>query len=160
MHPSDCRRDYAAYSAAAERARFEHHAGLSPHLELRPAEERYADLWTRESVEDFRLRFEQTSTQFETERARPRALAGAAALKYAERRVREVSEELRRCVESGSFEWNGARVSASEGPGLLAFEQDGARRRALTRRRLAWGSACDDLRAARLEALNDAARTL
>jgi hypothetical protein len=160
MHPSDYRRDYAAYSAAAERARFEHHAGLSPHLELRPAEERYADLWTRESVEDLRLRFEETSTQFETERAGLRALAGAAALKYAERRAREVSEELKRCVESGSFEWNGARVSASEVPGLLAVEHDATRRRELTRRRLDSVSACDDLRAARLEALNDAARTL
>jgi hypothetical protein len=38
MNPSDYRRDYAAYSAAAERARFEHHAGLSPRLDLRPTE--------------------------------------------------------------------------------------------------------------------------
>ena len=160
MDPSDYRRDYAAYSAAAERARFEHHAGLSPRLELRPAEERYADLWTREAVEDLRRRFDETPAQFETERAGLRALAGAAALKYAERHAREVSEELGRCAESGGFEWGGARVAASGVPGLLAAERDAARRRELTRRSFDSVRACDDLRAARLEALSDAARAL
>lgn len=160
MNPSDYRRDYAAYSAAAERARFEHHAGLSPRLELRPAEERYADLWTREAVADLRRRVEETNAQFETERAGLRALAGAAGLKYAERRACEVSEELGRCAESGGFEWGGARVAASEAEGLLAAERDAGRRRELTQRRLDAVRACDDLRAARLEALNDAAREL
>jgi hypothetical protein len=160
MDPSDYRRDYADYSAAAERARFEHHAGLSPRLELRPAEERYADLWTREAIGDLRRALDETPAQFETERAGLRALAGAAGLKYAEVRAREVSEELRRCAESGGFEWNGARVTARDVTGLLAAERDAARRRELTRRRLDAVRACDDLRAARLEALNDAAREL
>lgn len=160
MDPSDYRRDYAAYFAAAESARFEHHAGLSPRLELRPAEERYADLWTREAVADLRRRFDETPAQFETERAGLRALAGAAALKYAEVGAREVSEELGRCAASGGFEWNGARVAASAVPGLLAAERDAERRRELTRRSLDAVRACDDLCAARLEALNDAARAL
>jgi hypothetical protein len=160
MNPSDYRRDYAAYSAAAERARFEHHAGLSPRLELRPVEERYADLWTREAVEDLRRAFDETPAQFETPRAGLRALAGTAALKYAEWRAREVSEELRRCAESGGFEWGGERVAASEVSRLLASESDATRRRELTRRRLDAVCACDDLRAARLEALNEAAREL
>ena len=160
MNPSDYRRDYAAYSAAAQRARFEHHAGLSPRLELRPAEERYADLWTREAVEDLRRAREETPAQFETERAGLHALAGAAALKYAESRAREVSEELRRCAESGGFEWDGSRVAGRDVPGLLASERDAARRREQTRRRLDSVRACDDLRAARLEALSDAAREL
>jgi hypothetical protein len=160
MNPSDYRRDYAAYSAEAERARFEHRAGLSPRLELRPAEERYADLWTRDSVEDLRRALEETPAQFETGRAGLRALAGAAGLKYAESRAREVSEELRRCAESGWFEWGGARVSAPDVPGLLAAERDATRRRGLTRRSLDAVQACDDLRAARLEALDEAARAL
>lgn len=160
MNPSDYRRDYAAYSAAAERARFEHHAGLSPRLDLRPVEERYADLWTREAVEDLRRRVDETHAQFETERAGLRALAGAAGLKYAERQAREVSEELRRCAESVSFDWAGTRVTASEAAGLLAVERDATRRRELTRRWLDAVSACVDLRAARLEALSEAARGL
>ncbi|MFL6336128.1 MAG: hypothetical protein ACJ754_22700 [Pyrinomonadaceae bacterium] len=160
MNPSDYRRDYVAYCAATERARFEHCAGLSPRLELRPAEERYADLWTREAFEDLRRAFDEAPAQFETERAGLRALAGAAALQYAERRAREVSEELRRCSESGGFEWGGARVNASEVSGLLASEREATRRSELTRRRLDAVSACDDLRAARLEALSEAGREL
>ena len=120
MNPSDYRRDYAAYSAAAERARFDHHAGLSPRPELRPAEERYSDLWTREAVGDLRRAFDETPEEFETERAGLRALAGAAGLKYAGRRAREVSEELGRCAEAGGFEWDGRRAAASEAAGLLA----------------------------------------
>ncbi|HEX8338368.1 MAG TPA: hypothetical protein VF621_16740, partial [Pyrinomonadaceae bacterium] len=160
MNPSDYRRDYAAYCAATERARFEHHAGLSPRLELRPAEERYADLWRREAFEDLRRHIDETPAEYETERAGLRALAGAAGLKYAERRAREVSEELGRCEESGGVEWDGRRVAASEALALLAAERDAGRRRELTRRRLDAVRACDDLRAARLEALNDAAREL
>jgi hypothetical protein len=160
MDPSDYRRDYAAYFAAAVRARAEYHAGLTARPELRPAEERYAELWTREAFGELRRRTEETPAQFETERAGLRALAHAAALKYAEWHAREVSEELRRCAESGGFEWDGARVSASEAPGLLAAERDAARRRELSRRRLGAVRACDDLRAARLEALGEAARAL
>jgi hypothetical protein len=160
MNPSDYRRDYIAYRSAIARARFEHHAGLSAQPDLRPIEERYADLWTREAVEDLRRAFEETHAQFETERAGLRALAGAAVVGHAEAGAREVTDELRRCAESSEVEWDGARLSASEAPHLLAAERDAARRRELTRRWLDAVRACDDLRASRLEALDDAARTL
>ena len=81
MNPSDYRYDYAAYRSAVERERFERHAGVSPHLNLRPTEERYAELWTREVIEDLRRAREETPAQFETERAGLRALAGAAQVK-------------------------------------------------------------------------------
>lgn len=160
MNPGDYRRDYAAYRSAVESARFEHHAGLSPAPDTRPAEERYADLWTREAFADLRRAFDETPEQFETARAGLFALAGAAAFGYAEAHAREVSEELRRCAEAGAFDWGGARVSASESPRLLTVETDAARRGELARRWLDAVGACDDLRAARLEALNEAARAL
>jgi hypothetical protein len=160
MNPGDYRRDYAACRSAVELARFEHHAGLTDALDLRPFEERYADLWTREAFADLRRAFDETPAQFETERAALRALAGAAAKGHAEVRAREVSEELRRCAESGTFDWDGARVKAPEAPRLLAAEADAARRRELARRRLDAVGACDDLRAARLEALGEAVGAL
>ena len=160
MNPGDYRRDYAAYRSAVELARFEHHAGLSSSPRLRPAEERYADLWTREAFAELRRAHEETPAQFETERAGLRALSGAAALGYAEASAREVSEELRRCEESAAFEWTGARLSSSEAARRLADERDAARRRELSRRRLDALRPCEDLRAARLEALGDAARAL
>jgi hypothetical protein len=160
MNPADYRRDYAAYRSAVELARFEHHAGLSPAPDTRPAEERYADLWTREAFADLRRAFDETPRQFETARAGLSALAGAAAFGYAETQAREVSEELGRCAEAGTFDWGGARVRASESPRLLAAETDAARRGEIARRWLDAVGACDDLRAARLEALGEAARAL
>ncbi|HEX8352687.1 MAG TPA: hypothetical protein VF611_07305 [Pyrinomonadaceae bacterium] len=160
MNPGDYRRDYAAYRSAVELARFEHHAGLTAALDLRPAAERYADLLTRDSFTDLRRAFDETPPEFETERAGLRALAGAAAVGHAEVRAREVSEELGRCAEAGAFDWGGGRVKASESTRLLAAEADAARRVELTRRWLDAVRACDDLRAARLEALGEAARSL
>jgi hypothetical protein len=160
MNPSDYRRDYAAYRSWIERARFEHHAGLTPRLELRPAEERYSDLWTHESIADLRRAFDDAPEHFETERAALRALAGMAMVGHVEASASEVSDELRRFEESSVFEWDGARVTASEAARLSATERDAARRRELTRRRLDALQACEDLRAARLEAKVGAARSL
>src|SRR2546423_13318282 len=160
MNPSDYRRDYAAYFSAVERERFEHHAGLKRRPELQPTEERYAELWTRASVEDLRRALEETPEQFETERAGLRALAGAAGVKHAEAAAREVTEELRRCSESARVEWGGSEVSCDAAADLIADEADAARRRELARRQFDAARAYDDLRAARLEALNDAARAL
>jgi hypothetical protein len=160
MNPGDYRSDYAACRSAVELARFEHHAGLNASLDLRAAEERYTDLWTRDSFTALRRAFDETPAQFETERTGLRALAGAAAKGHAEMRAREVSGELRLCAESGTFDWDGARVKAAEAPRLLAAEGDAARRRELTRRWLDAVNACDDLRAAQLEALGEAVRAL
>jgi hypothetical protein len=160
MNPSDYRRDYAAYRSAVERARFERHAGLRARPDLRPFEERYAELWTRDQVEELRRAREETNAQFETERAGLRALAGAACLKHAEESAREVSEELRHCSEASRLEWDGARVASDEVPPLLAAETDAARRGELGRRWLEASRTCDDLRAARLGELDAAARRL
>jgi hypothetical protein len=160
MNPSDYRRDYAAYRSTVERALYEYRVGLSSRVELRDAEERYSGLWTRDAFEELRRAHEETSETFETERAGLRALAGAASLKYAESRAAEATGELRSCVAAARVSWDGERVNASEVPEALAAERDAGRRRELTRRWLDSVSACDDLRAARLEALNEAARGL
>jgi hypothetical protein len=160
MNPGDYRRDYAAYRSSVELARFEHHAGLTASPDLRPVEDRYADLRTPDSFTTLRRAFDETPSEYETERAGLRALAGVAAVAHAEGRAREVSEELWRCEESGAFGREGAGGKASEATRLLAAESDAARRVELTRRLLDAVRACDDLRAARLEALGGAARAL
>lgn len=160
MNPSDYRRDYAAYRSTVERALYEYRVGLSPRVELRDAEERYAGLWTRDAFEELRRAHDETSETFETERAGLRALAGAASLKHAESRATEITGELRRCDDVAVVAWDGERVSAFEVPETLAAERDAGRRRELARRWLDSVSACDDLRASRLEALGEAARGL
>lgn len=160
MNPSDYRRDYRAYRSAVERALYEHRVGASTRLELRPTEERYAELWTRDAFEELRRAHDEMSETFETERTGLRALAGSASLKHAESRAAEVTEELLRCMESARVEWEGERKVASEVPDALASERDEGRRRELARRWLDSVSACDDLRVVRLEVLGEAARGL
>ena len=160
MSPTDYRREFAAYTSAVERARFERHAGLAERPDLRPVEGRYADLWSRGAVEDLARALEEAPEQFETERAGLRALLGAARLGRAEAEAREVTEELGRCEGAGGVEWGGGRVDAGDVPGILGRETDAARRRELWRRWLDALRPCDDLRAARLAALGEAVRSL
>jgi len=159
MHPSDYRHDYAAYHSAVELERFDAHAAARQ-PDQRRTEERYADLWKPEAIEDLRRALEETHAQFETERAALRGLLGAAELKRSESRAADVTEELNRCAEAAFVDWAGSKIPASEAPGLVASETDEGRRGELVRR---WQGAvvqCDDLRAARLEAVADATREL
>ena len=160
MRASDYRRDFSAYCAARELAAYEFYTGRAARLDLAPLRDRYADLWTREAVKDLEQERDATPGTFETERAALSSLLGAARLGYAERRAEEVSDELAHCETSARIEWEGARRGADEVPALLSAEADAARRRELAARWLDSLAACDDLRAARLEALRGAAREL
>lgn len=160
MDTGEYRRDYAAYRTAFESERFSRHAGLSTHSDFKPVEERYADLWTQEAIGELRRALDETPAQFETERAALRALAGAASLKFVEARAREVEGELSRCTDSARFDWQGEKLAADDAPGVIAAESDASRRRELAARWLEEVRRCDDLRAARLDVLDDSARAL
>jgi hypothetical protein len=160
MNPGEYRRDYAAYRSALERERFSHHAGLVRQPDIKPIEERYADLWTQEAIDDLRRAREDAPTQFETERVALRALEGAARLKHLEASAREVQDELKRCEGSARFEWGERKLSTWDAPELIADESDASRRRELTARWLEEVRRCDDLRASRLEIMEDSARSL
>jgi hypothetical protein len=160
MKASDYRRDYSAYCSARERAAYEFYAGRAARPDPAPLRDRYADLWRSEAVAELVSERDATPAAFETERAALSTLAGAARLGYAERRAAEVSDELSRCESSARITWEGARVRADEVPALLSSEADAARRRELSARWLDSLASCDDLRAARLEALRGAARDL
>lgn len=160
MDLSEYRREYAAFCSAFERARFEHHIGLSAKLDLTPVRERYAELWTREKIAELRRAEDATHAQFETERAGLAALRGAAELNHLEDAAREVSNELGRCAASARVEWGGALLAADAAPALIASEPDAMRRRELSARWSDAASACDDLRASRLEVRVGASRSL
>ncbi|HVG28685.1 MAG TPA: hypothetical protein VM864_03095 [Pyrinomonadaceae bacterium] len=160
METSHYRREYAAYHAAAERARYEHFTGATTSARLEAISERYADLWTPDAVAALDEAREETPAQFETERAGLRALAGAARLAYAESRARELSEELSRCEHASRVEWGGEELTLREARARLAAETKADGRRELAARWLERVRACDDLRAARLASAGDAAREL
>lgn len=160
MEIGNYRLEYAAGCSALERARYEFYAGLAPEPRLRPVRERYADLWTREAIADLARARTEVSAGFETELAGLDALANAARLGYAEARAGGATEELSRCESSARIEWDGARLSACEAAQRLYHERDAARRRELAARSAEALRACDDLRLARLDSLNEAARSL
>ncbi|HEX8459500.1 MAG TPA: hypothetical protein VF656_19565 [Pyrinomonadaceae bacterium] len=160
MKTGDYRRDYAAYSAALERARYDHHTGREPRLRLAPLRDRYADLWTRDAIEDLRRAREETPGQFQTERAALTTLLRAAESGYVEARAADVTAELTSCEASPRVEWEGARVSVVKAHAAIASETDPARRRELSARWLNALGQCSDLRAARFEALREGARSI
>lgn len=160
MKASDYRREYAAYHGAAGRAAHEQFSGRDAEAQLARAGERFADLWTREAVADLEREYDDAPAGFETERAALAALTNAARLGYAEARAREATAELAACESAARVAWDGARLGLDEVPPLVAAEPDAPRRRELASRRLDALRPCDDLRAARLDALADAAREL
>jgi hypothetical protein len=160
METSQYRREFAAYRSARGAALYDFYTGATPAPRLAPALERYGDLWSRDSIDSLERARDETPAQFETERAGLYALLGAARLAYADARAREVTEELSRCESSSAVAWGDERLTAEEARARAAEESDAARRRELAARRLGAISACDDLRAARLSSLHDAAREL
>src|SRR5256714_5882432 len=160
MRPGDYRREYAAYCMALARARYEYRTGRAPELTLASLHERYADVWSRERIAELEQAWRETPAQFETERAALRRLVNVARLAYAAVETREVADELAGCESAARITWNGARVVAPDVPDLIANETDAARRRELGARYSDALSACDDLRAARLDALASAAAAL
>ncbi|HEX8129588.1 MAG TPA: hypothetical protein VF527_10850 [Pyrinomonadaceae bacterium] len=160
MKTDDYRRDYAAYSAALERARYDYHTGVEPELRLAPLRDRYADLWTHAAIDDLTRALEETSGQFETERVALAALLGAARSGYVEARAAEVTNELARCKASARVEWDGARLAPDDVPDAIAAETDPARRRELAARWFDALRTCEDLCAARFDTLREGARTL
>ncbi|HZH32883.1 MAG TPA: hypothetical protein VEY11_19095 [Pyrinomonadaceae bacterium] len=160
MKTGDYRRDYAAYTAALERARYDYHAGVEPELRLAPLRDRYADLWTRPAIDDLSRALKDTSGQFETERVALATLLIAAQLGYVESRAVDVTDELARCKASARVEWQGARLAPDDAPHAIAAETDPARRRELAARWFDALDECSDLRAARFDALSESARTI
>src|SRR5947209_4359912 len=160
MKPGDYRQEYAAYCAALARARYDYHVGRALELQLAPLRERYADLWTRERLDELEQAEHDTPAQFETERTALRRLLNVARLDYVAAQTREVAAELARCEAVAQIAWNDARVSAADVLDLLAHEPDAARRRELAARQRDALQSCDDLRAAQLNALNTTAAAL
>jgi hypothetical protein len=160
METSHYRREYAAYHAAAERARYERFAGATTQPRLEAIRERYSDLWTRDAVAALESAREETPAQSESERAGLHALAGAARLAYVETRAREVSEELSRCESASRVEWGGEGLTLREARVRLAAGTKADRRRELAAIWLERMGACDDLRGALVETSRDAAREL
>jgi hypothetical protein len=160
MNISDYRHEFAAFSSAIELAHYKHRAGFEPHLQTEPIYERFHDLFTRDAIDGLKRALEQLPAEYETERAGLRALLGTACVGFLEARAKELTDEYALCQSSAQVEWKGERVSLHSVPKIIANEADATRRRELMARWVDAISACNDIRAARLESLHESALTL
>ncbi|MFN2455705.1 MAG: hypothetical protein ABR577_15955 [Pyrinomonadaceae bacterium] len=160
MDISDYRREFARFNSAFELACFNHRAGFEPQLRSEAIYEQYGGLFTREAVDDLRHAEESLPLHAGTERAGLHALYGAARIGHLETYVRELEDERARRESRVRVEWQDEQLSVHDVPKKIAAEPNANLRRELTAR---WADAigsCNDLRAARLNSLHQAARTL
>lgn len=160
MNSGDYRREYAAFCRAFEHERYEYHAGLVAEPAFKRVFERFADIWTRESIEDLRRALKEIPGDFETERAALRALLFAAQCRYVEGQAGELREELARCESAAKISWEGRGLNFAEMPERIASETEGVRRRELAARWFDAISSCDDMRAEILASRQESARSL
>jgi hypothetical protein len=160
MNVSDYRSDYAAYCSALELAHYQHRAGFERELNLESIYDRYGELFTRDAIDDLDRALRETSEQRETERVGLHKLSGAARIGYLEAQTRELTDEIARCTSAAHVEWSGERVPVNNVPKLISNEPTPSRRRELAARWIDALSACNDLRAARLESFHESARTV
>jgi hypothetical protein len=160
MNISDYRSDFAAYCSALELAHYQHRAGFEKEFHLEPIYERYGDLFTQGAIEAIKRVLDETSTHLETERAGLRLLLGAAREGYLEAQARELTGEVAHCESTARVDWENERVPLNNVPKLISNESDAGQRRELAARWVDAISACNDLRAARLESFHEAAATL
>jgi hypothetical protein len=160
MNISDYRRDFASYCSAFELAHYQYRAGFERELHLESLYERYGELFTRDAIDAIKSIYEETSAHLETERTGLRMLSGAARIGYLEAQARELTDESTRCEMAAGVSWDDERVPVNNVPKIIANEPVASRRRELAGRWMDAQSACNDLRAARLESLHSSARSL
>lgn len=160
MKIEDYRRDFAAYNSALELAHFQHRAGFERELRIEPIYERYGELFTREAIDELQRALAEISEQRDTERTSLHILIGAARYGYLQARAKDLTFERAVCEASARVDWDGESLPAYNAPARIANEPLPSKRRELTARWLDSLTACDDLRAARLESFHESARTL
>jgi hypothetical protein len=122
MDVNDYRADAEAFLTAIDREYYLHFAGLKDEYEIEPIYERYAGLFSRETVDALRA-------------ADNRVLLKFAAEGYVEQAVKELSAELARLEASLEVELDGDTYPYRQAAVVQANEPDAARRRALDRAR-------------------------
>jgi oligoendopeptidase F len=160
MKIEDYRRDFAAYNSALELAHYQHRAGFERELRIEPIYDRYGDLFKREAIDDLTRELAEIPHHKETDSAGLRALIGAARYGYLQAQAKDLTFERALCESSTRIEWKGESLPVYNVPAKIANEPSPAVRRELTARWLDGLSACNDLRAARIESFHESARAL
>lgn len=151
MNVSDYQAEYAAYRRALQRERFRQQLNSTVKANLQPLNERFADLWSLDSIRTLQQVRTDMPAHLETERRGVDALINHARLAQAEAAGKDVTDELDHCEAGARIQWNETSLAATRVPSLIAAEADYSRRRELQARWFDALRTCDDLRAARFE---------
>jgi len=160
MDTFEYRREFAAYNSELELAHYNHRAGFTSELNLKPIFERYSDLFTIDSIETIKSKKQNTPAYRETEAKSLTYLLVSAQSGFLEKRVRDVTQEVSLCEASAKVIWKKESLSIHNTPNVLANEPSTVKRRDLYARWTDAVSSCEDLRVARFEELGNAAREL
>jgi hypothetical protein len=160
MKIEDYRRDFAAYNSALELAHYQHRAGFERELQIEPVYDRYGELFTRVAIDDLVRELDEAPKYRETEIAGLHALIGAARYGYLQAQAKDLTFERALCESSARIDWKGESLPVFNAPAKIANEPLPAVRRELTARWLDALTACNDLRAARIESFHESARAL
>ncbi|HEY9233196.1 MAG TPA: hypothetical protein VIS78_13665 [Blastocatellia bacterium] len=154
------RRDYAEFNAALMREHYRFGAGQKATLDLAAVYERFSDLFSRDIIAKLQQQLDDTSEHFATERAALGHLRRFAVEQFLENAVKELTEEISAAEAAATIEFAGRPLTFQETTLAVATHPDRATRRALDSKRLEAIASANDLRAARLSKLHEAARSL
>ncbi len=133
-------------------------SGWKPRRETGAILREYSDLF--EKADELRRAHEETSAHRATERASIRRLIAFAQEGHITSQVREFTDEIEQYELRARLDWNERKLTISQANDQLAVETDVARRRDLFARCADLIRGATDLRAERLERMQDAPRAL
>lgn len=155
---SEYRQHFGELHAELHRDDFLFRSGRKPRRETASILREYSDLFQK--ADELRQAHEETSTHRVTERASIRRLIAFALEGRVASRARELANETEQYELHARLDWDERKLAISEANDLLASETDAARRRDLFARRADLIRGANDLRAERLERMQDAARAI
>jgi hypothetical protein len=160
MNASECRRQYRNYRFALARARYDFYKGAASQMRRDEINNRYSDLWRRESIDEITLQRDKTPANFTTERAALERLAGALRLGFCGAQTRAVETELANCEASAQATWHSEKITVKNALARLSENLSGSERRELAARFNDAVASCHDLRAELINERRGAARKL
>jgi hypothetical protein len=153
------RRQYTDFNSAYMRENYLFFSGQKAAFEIASVYDRYADLFTSDSVIRLKQMLADTPEHFQTERVALRRLLSFAIEHFLEGSVKQLTEEISEYESSVTVDWQGREMTFQDLAIALATEKDRARRRDAAAKRGSVIEASNAIRAGRLSKLHDSSRS-
>jgi hypothetical protein len=154
------RREFADFNSASTREYYLYFSGQKPRYEISEIYSRYSDLFSIDAIERLKKERDEIDKYYETDRGALSRLLAFAYENYLALKVKELTEEIANLEGSSTIEWDGKTVPFHEITPLLISEQNHERRLRLYRHLIRLIDSINDLRAERMEKLQESAAKL